>query len=270
MEKILKDIKILLTRTKNQSVEAISKLESIGAEVISFPTIQILPIQHKPQLDEELKKINEYNTLIFTSENAVRSLTFKIEKLGINFDPEAFFVISIGERTTKVCRELGFRVDLQSNIATSGDLIKELGYIDLVGRKILIPSSSLSNPKQFESLEDQGATISPLAVYENKVNDRNNLVNEIQLLENTEIDLYIFTSPSTFKGFLDILEISEPKNYFEGKKIAVIGPVTEKAIIAYGIQPQIIPPVFSMNNLIEEIAKYYSDNKKLNSESIKN
>ena len=83
MKKVLKDIKILLTRTKNQSIEAISNLESLGAEVISFPTIQISPIQHNPQLDEELKKINDYNSFIFTSENAVRTLVSKIEKLKI-------------------------------------------------------------------------------------------------------------------------------------------------------------------------------------------
>ena len=269
MKKVLKDIKILLTRTKNQSIEAISNLESLGAEVISFPTIQISPIQHNPQLDEELKKINDYNSFIFTSENAVRSLVFKIEKLKINFDPEAFFVISIGERTTKVCKELGFRVDLQSNISTSGDLIKELGYIDLIGRKILIPSSSLSNPKQFEPLEDQGAFINPLIVYENKVNDRSNLREELELLDNTEIDLYIFTSPSTFKGFLDILKIIDPKKYFNDKNIAVIGPVTEKTIIGYGIQPKIIPSIFSMNNLIEEIKNFYSDKKNLKNDTVK-
>ena len=270
MKKPLKGKKLLLTRTRNQSVEAITKLEKLGAEVISCPTIQISVIKNNPDLDREIKNIHEYNTLIFTSENAVRSLVFKIEELKIGFDPEAFFVISIGEKTSKVCDELGFRVDLQSNIATSGDLTKELSYMDLVGRKILIPSSSLSNPNQFEPLEDQGATINSISIYENVVNKRENLTKELEILNSVEVDLYIFTSPSTFNGFLEIMKIENPKNYFENKIIAVIGPITERAIISKGIQANIMPAIYSMNNLIEEIKKYYSDQTKLDKESVSN
>ena len=182
MEKTLKNINILLTRTRNQSVDTIKKFEELGANVLSFPTIQILTI-NSSRLDNEIKKLNEYNTLIFTSEDAVRSLLKKIKDLNIDFDPEAFFVISIGEKTSQVCKHFGFRVDLQSNIATSGNLTKELSYMDLVGRRILIPSSNLSNPKQFDPLEDQGAVINSLPVYENKVNDMKNLEAELKRLE---------------------------------------------------------------------------------------
>ena len=267
MKKVLKNVNILLTRTKNQSVEAVMQLEEMGANVLSFPTIKISTTRDNKELDEIVKRIKDFNTIIFTSENGARSLIEKIDELKIDFDPQAYFIISIGDRTTQVCKEYGFRIDFQSNVSTSGSLIKELDYIDLIGRKILIPSSSLSNPRQFDSLEDHGASVTLVPIYTNNVNDKNNLKNELEELKRTDVDIFIFTSPSTFRGFLKILEIENAKDYFQNKNIAVIGPVTEKALISYGIQPNIIPSKFSMNYLIEEIKNFYSKKDIIDKES---
>ena len=258
MSNILGNINIVLTRAKNQSVETIKQLEDLGAKVLSFPTIKISTITDNDDLNETIKNIGYYNSLIFTSENGVKSFIEKIEKLGIRLDPKAFFVISIGDKTTQVCKEFGFRVDFQSRQSTSETLLKELGYIDLIGRKILVPSSSLSNQNQFESLCDHGAIVHSVPVYKNCVNDKEYLLNELRILKITNFDLFIFTSPSTFSGFLEILNIDNPIDYFRKKKIAVIGPVTKEALVKIGIEPNIIPQNFTMNYLIEEIKKFYT------------
>jgi len=257
----LDNINIVLTRAKNQSVDTINQLEDLGAKVLSFPTIKITTIRGNRKLDETIKNINSYNSLIFTSENAVKSLFKKTEELGIEFDPRAFFVISIGDKTTQVCTEFGLRIDFQPNQSSSESLIRELGYIDLVGRIILIPCSSMSKPEMFIPLQNHGATVQSIPIYENSVNDTGNLNPELDILKNTKIDLYIFTSPSTFCGFLKILNIDNPKKYFKNKDIAVIGPVTKQAIQNKGIEPNIIPQKFTMNNLIEEIKEYYYKEK---------
>jgi len=258
VDRILQNIKIVLTRAKNQSVETIKQLEELGANVISLPTIKIYTITGDDSLDESIKNISKYNSLIFTSENAVRCLFEKIDELRIDFNPKAYFVISIGEKTSKVCKEKGFRIDFQSKSSTSESLLKELGYIDLIGRKILIPNSILANPIQFKSLEDHGAIVDALPIYNNRSNDSTDLINEINELKNTEIDLYIFTSPSTFNGFVEVLKIKEPKEFFSKKNIAVIGPVTKEALIKSGVKPNIIPDKYTMNYLIEEIKLFYS------------
>ncbi len=264
MEQVLKGKNIVLTRTKNQSVQTVKDLTQLGANVISFPTIKIATVVNNRELDHTIKKINEFNTIIFTSENAVKSLLEKVEELDTRFDPNAFFVISIGERTTEICLKYGFRVDFQPMNSSSESLIKELGQIELVGRKIFIPCSTLSKPNQFIALEESGAKVSSVATYANNVNDRDNLVDEIESLKKIDVDLYIFTSPSTFKGFVEIMRIDEPKTYFDGKNIAVIGPVTEKAVLDIGVTPKIVPNNFSMNYLIKEIIKFYSKEKIIN------
>lgn len=261
MSKVLENINIVLTRAKDQSVETINQLEELGAKVLSFPTIKISTIIDDKTLNETINNIGYYNSLIFTSENAVKSFIEKIEELNVQFDPKAFFVISIGDRTTQVCKESGFRVDFQSKLSTSNSLLKELGYIDLIGRKILVPSSKLANPNQFDSLCDHGAIVHSVSVYKNCVNDKENLVSEFDCLNNSNIDLFIFTSPSTFNGFLELLNIDNAKKYFLNKNIGVIGPVTKEALVQKGIEPNIIPQNFTMNYLIEEIKNYYNKEK---------
>ena len=126
----------------------------MGANVISFPTIKISTITGNHDLDETIKNINLFNSLIFTSENAVKSLLEKIEELQIAFNPKAFFVISIGEKTTDFCINNDFRVDFQPKQSSSEALLNELKQMDLVGRKIFVPTSTLSNQKQFIILEE--------------------------------------------------------------------------------------------------------------------
>ncbi len=261
MKNILKNVNIILTRAKHQAIETIHQLESLGANVISFPTIKITTIKNDPILDEKIKNINNYNSLIFTSENAVKSLLEKLDELGINFDPKRFFIISIGGKTSQVLRENEFRIDFQSKLFTSKSLIEKVSLINLVGRKILVPSSTLSKKNQFSILEKSGAIVEQVAIYTNTVNDTEFLDKELNEIKKKEIDLYIFTSPSTFKGYVEIQKIGNCVDYFKNKNIAVIGPVTKKTLEEFSLKPNIMPNNYTMNNLITEIKKFYSKEK---------
>jgi uroporphyrinogen-III synthase len=263
LNKVLLNKNIILTRTKDQSVQSVRELEKLGANVISFPTIKISPISNNSVLDETLRNINWFNTIIFTSENAVKYFFLKIEELKIKFDPNSFFVISIGDKTSVFLKSRDTRIDFQPKQFTSEHLIKELSTMEFVGRKVIIPSSDLSNPEQFKTLENLGAEVTSIPVYTNTVNEIENLKDKIKLLQRVNVDLFIFTSPSTYNGFIEILRINNPSSYFKSKNIAVIGPVTKSALIKTGIVPNIVPPNFTMNFLIEEIVNFYNEEKLL-------
>ncbi|MCB9207713.1 MAG: uroporphyrinogen-III synthase [Ignavibacteriales bacterium] len=264
MEKVLENINIVLTRAKDQSVESIKSLEELGANVISFPTIKIVEITNTELLDKTIKNISEFNTIIFTSENAVKYFLKKIDDLNVNFEQKDFFVISIGSKTSQVCEENNILTNLQPSKATSDVLIKELKGIDLSNKKIIIPCSKLTKQDQYKELGNLAEKLVIIPIYDNVVNDVINLETEIKQINSSNIDLFIFTSPSTFNGFLEIMKIENPKDYFADKKVAVIGPVTEKALNDFDIKPDIIPNDFSMNHLIETIKKYYSEKSFVN------
>ncbi len=263
MSKILENKNIVLTRAKNQAVESIKAFEDLGANVISFPTIKISPIVDSA-LDETLKNINNFDTIIFTSENAVKYFVIKLNELSLSFDSHDFLIISIGNKTTAICNQNNIKVNFQPKKSTLKDLLFELESFDFFEKKIFVPCSSLSNHNQFNSLKRSGTQVKLVPIYENNTNDKKFLLEEIKIITNNIVDLFIFTSPSTFNGFIKIMEIENPKKYFDGKTIAVIGPVTEKALNDAGIKSNIIPENHSMNYLIEEIKKYYTTKTTIN------
>jgi len=72
--------KILITRAREQSAQFASSLKKLGAEVIEFPTIEILPPLNWTGLDRAIQKLNSYDWLILTSANGVRFFFERLKK----------------------------------------------------------------------------------------------------------------------------------------------------------------------------------------------
>ncbi len=268
MEKSLKNINIVLTRAKNQSDKSIQQLQMYGANVISFPTIEIAPIKNDPRLNQVIAELENFDIIIFTSENAVKYFLDLVKDLNVHFESTRFFIVSIGEKTAQYCRKNNIQIDFQPKKYSWGFLLEELKDQNLYGKKAFIPCSNLADINKYNKLRKLGVEVTVIPAYTNEVNDIKILSEEIKLIHKTKIDVYIFTSPSTFNGFLEILNITVPAKYFSGKNIAVIGPVTKRAINEYGIFPNIIPADFTMEALIEEIKIFYSKNSKKETEGI--
>ena len=63
--------KILITRARDQSGEFATQLKNLGAEVIEFPTIEIVPPIRWKELDRAIDRLNSYDWVLFTSANGV-------------------------------------------------------------------------------------------------------------------------------------------------------------------------------------------------------
>ena len=61
--------RILATR---EHLEGFEPLEELGAEIIEFPTIEIVPPESYDELDKSIDKLETYDWLIFTSRNGVK------------------------------------------------------------------------------------------------------------------------------------------------------------------------------------------------------
>ena len=63
--------RIIITKGKDGIEDELKPLEDLGAKIIYFPTINIVPLADYSKVDECLMQLNSYNYLIFTSVNAV-------------------------------------------------------------------------------------------------------------------------------------------------------------------------------------------------------
>ena len=67
----LKDAGIVITRPMHQGEALRARLETKGAGVLHFPTIEILSAVRSAELDACLKRLDRYDYAIFISPNAV-------------------------------------------------------------------------------------------------------------------------------------------------------------------------------------------------------
>ena len=63
--------KVLVTRATTQSKKFTKLLEEEGAQVIEFPTIDVVPVRTWSRIDKAIETLSNYNWLIFTSVNGV-------------------------------------------------------------------------------------------------------------------------------------------------------------------------------------------------------
>jgi uroporphyrinogen III methyltransferase/synthase len=76
-----------------------------------------------------------------------------------------------------------------------------------------------------------------------------------RLLKEGRISIATFTSAATFNNFIDIMGEKADK-LLKGVAIAVIGPVTAKAIVKAGLKVDIMPKEATIEALVKEIIKW--------------
>jgi uroporphyrinogen-III synthase len=71
-----------------------------------------------------------------------------------------------------------------------------------------------------------------------------------------KVDIVTFTSPSTVRAFFEVLGNEMAKETLDGAVVAAIGPVTEQACREFGIEPQIVASVHTVEGLVDAIVAW--------------
>lgn len=252
----LKGKKILITKSAEDCGVVFRNLIDAGAEVIYFPTIKIIHIYDFHDLTEMISSFSYFNYIVFTSPNAVDVFSELAEKY--NPDLSNTKVAVVGNSTAQRCLEHGIYVHIIPNEFSANGLLNKFSEIDIKDKKILLPVSSIAGNELQIGLEKLGAAVTRLNTYETITNDVNDIRYELNYIEKNMPDLFVFTSPSSYKGFIKILNLEDYNKYFEGKVICAIGSTTEEAIKKSGVFVNIVPNNFSLRGISEAILTFYS------------
>lgn len=253
----LADKFILITRSYEQSPREIDFLEENGAEVMPLPVIKIVEYYDSAKIEDALDRFFEFDYLIFTSINAVKFFAAIIQRLAIRLDFRDVKVVAIGGRTKEYCESKNIKVDLVPERSTSRSVVELLTKDTLGGKNILIPCSMLSRTELKEELEYKRATVEMVPVYDNVLPDYEDVKDYIEYLEKNKPDVFIFTSPSNFANYTELLKIDDVKEYFEGSVIASIGTTTKDIIEQKGIKVEIVPDKFDVLSTVNELVDYF-------------
>lgn len=253
----LRNKTIVITRAIEQSKESSETFKQLGANVIIFPTLDIVPPDSWSQFDSIVTGKAKIDFIIFTSAYAVKMFTLRCNDLNVKLDFNRIKIVAVGNKTAAICERNNIPVHIIPQKYSANGVINELSNYDLESKVIFIPRSAIGREELPEELEKLGAIIKSAPAYNVSIPPPEIIKDNLERLRQSNPDIFVFTSPSTFENFLTILKISEPVNYFVRSEVAAIGPSTKTAIENRGVHVSIMPDEYTIDGLAKAIVEYY-------------
>lgn len=245
--------RILITRRPEQTGKLASGLAALGASVIEIPTLELAPPEDPAPLDRALARLHRYDWLVFTSANAVRAVGRRLLALGLDPSPvgRALPVASVGAATSAALREQfpGAEVSLQPAAGFRGEALVELFDIrGCAGQSLLLPMSDRARDSLTRGLAALGAQVEGVVAYRTVTPE--GLADRLAAGLRGGVDLVVFASPSAVEAFLAASGVKG-----RGLPAAVIGPVTEEAARAGGLDVRVVAVPSTAEGLLSAVEK---------------
>ncbi|MBT8330665.1 MAG: uroporphyrinogen-III synthase, partial [Desulfofustis sp.] len=252
--------RIIVTRTREQASELVAGLEENGASCYECATINIESVEDYDILDEALERIDEYHWVLFTSLNGVRYFFNRLYEKGLDArNLKGPDIGVVGKSTADLLLEYGINADLIPPVFTGEGLAESLLDQGVEGRNVLIPRAVEGRELLPETLRGAGAQVTIAPIYRNvpPQGRREELRAE---LESGEVDMVTFTSSSTVRNFLTMVDAAdqeELERLMSGVSIAAIGPITAKTITDNGLKVDAQPEQYTIEAMVRKIIDFY-------------
>lgn len=227
--------RVLVTRPRAQARDLIAALESWGARVVLFPTVEIVPPADPGPLDRAVARMADFQWLVFTSANAVTAV---FDRLGaVSLPDSGLRIAALGPATAAEVRRRGARVDFVPSEYLSECLGGELPEVE--GRAILVPQGDQAGSELGLALAKRGARVETVEAYRTAAPDRPDPRELADLA--VGVDAAVFTSGSAVRHLFTLLGNDGAQLALKGAVIACIGPVTAGVARALGLEVQVEP-----------------------------
>ena len=246
--------KILITRSRTQASLLRTQLEEQGAATVELPSIEIADLDDYSQLDAALTRLKEFGWIFFSSTNAVDAVYQRLERQ--NRDSRAFAtakVGAIGPATNRALAQRGIKADFVPARSVSEEVVQELSDRDWQGVPVLLPGSEIGRDVLAAGLTGLGARVERVAAYRT-VTPQGARQLARQVLQ-TGVDVVTFTSSSTVRNTLDILE--GDKQYLDASLIACIGPITAATARQLGLRVDLVADENTVEGLVASLVKHF-------------
>jgi uroporphyrinogen-III synthase len=212
-------------------------------------------------LDSALAQFEQYDWIVFTSVNAVGFFFQRVDELNLTLKMPR--VATVGSATAVALQARGITIDFTPDEFVGEALAAGLG--DLSGQHVLLPRAKKGRPQIVNLLRQQGATVDDIALY-----DTVTAVPTLEALTQLEqgFDIITFTSPSSVRNFLKIIDNCQPprranqlRSFLESAIIACIGPVTADEARQYELTVTITPGEYTIDGLVQAVNDYFKTMK---------
>lgn len=241
--------RIVVTRARHQASELSQAIEALGGEAWEFPTIEIAPPSERAYLMKAFAELQSFQWLIFTSVNGVDAFFAELRNQGRDIrDLVGLELVAIGPATQAALETRGLRVAFVPEEYRAEKIAEGLSGRVVSGQKVLLARAEDARDVLPESLKAMGAEVWDVPVYKTILGGANRAELK-RLLREQEIHAVTFTSSSTVRNFVTLLE--GEISLLDQVQLYSIGPITSAAARELGLKIYKEAAQYTIGGLVE-------------------
>jgi len=265
MNKPISGLKVGITGTKEIREKLERGLSKLGAKVYSLCDMHVVKTDMIYQFESELYLIENYQWILFTSQNAIKIFFEKMNEQMIDrrrLNHAKFAVVGMG--TKKALQKYGYIADFIPSKFTTKTLAEELSKIVEKEDNLLIPRAFRGSEELIDIFTENNVKFKEIPIYDVV----GNITENIEYI--SEMDCLAFASASGVSAFFEGIDekginekeinekgINEKEiNLQDNLKIACIGDVTATEIRKFNKVADIVSVVNDIDGLVLAIGNY--------------
>ncbi|WP_342432493.1 uroporphyrinogen-III synthase [Neobacillus sp. FSL H8-0543] len=248
----LNNKKVLIPRGVGQARSFSQLVGKYGGIPIEIPLIAFRPIETNQRVQVALKRLDTYDWIIFTSNVTVETFFSFMNIEEIDSFPR---IAVIGKKTEEVLLERGFKSEFVPSAYVAEVFVDEFLPNVASGSRVLIPKGNLAREYISSALIKKGAEVDEMVIYETYMPEESK-VKLATMLVADELDILMFTSPSTVDHFMTIVTEFNLQSHLDHCTISCIGPVSEKRLRFYGLPVHASPEEYTVKEMIKSTIEY--------------
>lgn len=239
--------KTVVVTGSSKTTAVLFEIEALGGEAVYYPLIETI---EKIQSDDQLKleQAQNFDWLIFTSQNAVEAFCKKIKRHQLKRSDFGGKIAAVGSKTAELLKENHFEISFTPTVYSADVFVNEFPHVAGDHPKCLF----LRGSKAKETLKNG----LPFELTEWTVYDTHENVSTIEpfihLIQSRIQPIIIFASPSAVDVFANHIA---PIMGWQKAKYACIGHITAARMEYYGVRVTYKPTNYTMLAIIDEIRK---------------
>ena len=249
--------RVVVTRPREQAGELVCLLEEQGAEVVLFPTIQIVPPSNPAIFTRAMAQLASYDWIVFTSVNGVRSFIDHLAVSGRDVrELGRARLAAIGPETAGALERWLLRPAVVPTDFRAEGLLDALAGEDLRGQRFLLPRASGARAILPAQLTARGAHVDEVVAYETVVPAGLDVDGLRAELAAGQIDGVTFTSSSTVLNFVQLLGTDAFRTECS-PAVACIGPVTAATARELGLDVAVEARSYTAAGLADALVAFF-------------
>ena len=214
---------IVITRPKQQSAAICQRLLALGAQVIEFPLIAIEPPVNEDLYLTQIKRLADYDCVIFTSRNAVDRGLEPLEKLFAGESLKQLLgkakIAAVGKQTAAAIEQKGITVSIVPNTTFNSEaLLEHPALREIAAQRIAIIRGEGGRDLLRSTLAARGAVVEYVDVYR-RVCPADDLLPLVKFQAHGGVSIIALTS---VEGLINLFALGTGESWL-GKATLLVG-----------------------------------------------